>query len=84
MWMMVLLQERISTRLFFPQLNFTANDTNINLCFPNLFIYTRRENYLFECDCDKCKEQCDDPNMTSSEEEDEEEEEEEEETMTWE
>ncbi|XP_072026127.1 protein-lysine N-trimethyltransferase SMYD5-like [Amphiura filiformis] len=32
-----------------------------------------RENYLFECDCDKCKDQCDDPDETSSEEEEEDE-----------
>ncbi|XP_063963551.1 histone-lysine N-trimethyltransferase SMYD5-like [Lytechinus pictus] len=34
-----------------------------------------RENYLFTCDCPKCRLQCDDPDATSSEEEEEEEEE---------
>ncbi|XP_041476920.1 SET and MYND domain-containing protein 5-like isoform X2 [Lytechinus variegatus] len=34
-----------------------------------------RENYLFTCDCPKCRRQCDDPDLTSSEEEEEEEEE---------
>lgn len=35
-----------------------------------------RENYLFSCDCPKCRLQCDNPDVTSSEEEDEEDEEE--------
>eukprot|EP00057_Strongylocentrotus_purpuratus_P011350 XP_011665824.1 PREDICTED: SET and MYND domain-containing protein 5 isoform X1 [Strongylocentrotus purpuratus] len=34
-----------------------------------------RENYLFMCDCPKCRLQCDDPDVTSSEEEEDEEEE---------
>ena len=47
--------------------------------FEHFFINVCRENYLFECDCDKCKEQCDDLDETSSEEEDDDEEE----FMTW-
>ena len=47
----------------------------IFLCYENPFLFinchnlTFRENYLFLCDCPKCRLQCDDPDVTSSEEE---------------
>ncbi|XP_071948509.1 protein-lysine N-trimethyltransferase SMYD5-like isoform X2 [Antedon mediterranea] len=56
-----------------------AEGDEINICYLDECAQTRSRhsrqkllklNYLFVCDCSKCREQCDDPDQTSSEEDD--------------